>query len=121
MNNPETGAPAPDHTDLLEKLAQWARDDDAHWADWRRRARQSYAFVASDQWSRDERTRAEEAARLPTTINRIGPMVNAVAGAEIIDRQQVQYVPRSIEDSGVNELLTGRMGPGGRDLRRGVW
>lgn len=99
-------APAPDHTDLLEKLGQWARDDDQHWLDWRRRARQSYAFVASDQWSREERSRAEEAERLPTTINRIGPMVNAVAGAEIIDRQQVQYVPRSIEDSGVNELLT---------------
>jgi hypothetical protein len=33
-------------------------------------------------------------------------MVNAVAGAEIIDRQQVQYAPRSVEDSGVNELLT---------------
>ncbi len=100
------GAPAPDHTDLLEKLSGWARDDDAHWMEWRRKARQSYAFVASDQWSREERARAEEASRLPTTINRIGPMVNAVAGAEIIDRQQVQYVPRSIEDSGVNELLT---------------
>jgi len=102
----EMPAPAPDHTDLLDRLACWAKDDDAHWNEWRRRARQAYAFVASDQWSRDERSRAEEAERLPTTINRIGPMVNAVAGAEIIDRQQVQYVPRSLEDTGVNELLT---------------
>lgn len=102
----EQPASAPDHTDLLERLANWARDDDAHWAEWRRKARQSYAFVASDQWSRDERSRLDETERLPTTINRIGPMVNAVAGAEIIDRQQVQYAPRSVEDGGVNELLT---------------
>jgi hypothetical protein len=44
-----------DQSDLLERLATWAKDDDAHWAEWRRKARQSYAFVSSDQWSRDER------------------------------------------------------------------
>lgn len=106
MTVSETAPALPDHTDLIEKLAYWAREDDAHWAEWRRKARQSYAFVASDQWSRDERSRLDETERLPTTINRIGPMVNAVAGAEIIDRQQVQYAPRSVEDSGVNELLS---------------
>jgi hypothetical protein len=97
---------ARDDSALLEKLGCWAKDDDTHWSEWRKAARQSYAFVASDQWSKEERLRLDEAERLPTTINRIGAMVNAVAGAEIIDRQQVQYVPRSVEDSGVNELLT---------------
>ena len=58
MHEDTPGAAAPDHADLLERLAGWARDDDAHWAEWRRKARQSFAFVASDQWSRDERSRS---------------------------------------------------------------
>lgn len=92
--------------DLVQRLDAWEQEDDQHWADWRTKAKESYAFVCSDQWTKEERATAEEAGRLVTTINRIGPMIDAVAGAEIIDRQQVQYVPRTTEDSGVNEVLT---------------
>lgn len=92
--------------DLCEKLDKWAQSDDNHFRDWRKRARESFAFVASDQWSRTERGDAEEGGRLISTMNRIGPMINAVAGAEIIDRQQVQYVPRTTEDGSVNDILT---------------
>lgn len=98
--------PARDDAKFLAKVAAWDKDADAHWRTWRVKAREAYAFVANDQWSSDERTTAEEAGRLVTTTNRIAPMVNAVAGAEIIDRQQVQYIARSIEDGGVNQLLT---------------
>lgn len=91
---------------LATKLDKWAAEDDKHYSTWRKKARESFAFVASDQWSREERDQADSGGRLVTTINRIGPMINAVAGAEIIDRQQVQYVPRTTEDAGVNEVLT---------------
>ena len=91
---------------LCEKLDKWGQSDDNHFRDWRKSARESFAFVASDQWSRTERGDAEEGGRLISTMNRIGPMINAVAGAEIIDRQQVQYVPRTIEDGSVNEILS---------------
>lgn len=92
--------------DLVQKLNGWAQEDDKHWSKWKKMAKESFAFVSSDQWTTDEKSQAEAAGRLVTTINRIGPMINAVAGAEIIDRQQVQYVPRTTEDSGFNEVLT---------------
>lgn len=104
--DPAAGVPARDDDALLARFDGWERDQDAKWGPWRKKARESYAFVANDQWSTDERSAAETAGRLVTTLNRIGPMVNAVAGAEIAGRQQVQYIPRSIEDGGVNELLT---------------
>lgn len=91
---------------LCEKLDKWADSDDNHFGGWRKRAKESFAFVASDQWSRDEKNVADDAGRLVTTINRIGPMINAVAGAEIIDRQRVQYFPRTTGDAGMNEMLT---------------
>jgi hypothetical protein len=91
---------------LAQRLDGWEQEDSKHWANWRTRAKESFAFVSSDQWSREERSQAEDAGRLVTTINRIGPMINAVAGAEIIDRQQVQYIPRTTGDAAVNEILT---------------
>lgn len=92
--------------DLASRLDAWEKEDNEHWAEWRKKAKESYAFTCADQWSKEERAQAEDAGRLVTTMDRIGPMVDAVAGAEIIDRQQVQYVPRTTEDAGVNEVLT---------------
>ena len=40
-------------------------------------------------------------------FNRVGPMVDAVAGAEVNNRQQIQYIPRRVGDKGINEVLTG--------------
>ncbi len=110
--NAYTSVQAPDDKplkvpdDLGERLAKWEAEDDNHWSGWRKQARESFAFVAGEQYSKDEKNELEAAGRRADSINRIGPMVNAVAGAEIIDRQQVQYIPRTTGDSGVNELLT---------------
>src|SRR5690606_33385854 len=39
--------------------------------------------------------------------NRIAPIVDAVSGSEVNNRQEVRYIPREMGDVGVNELLTG--------------
>lgn len=92
--------------DLAAILGRWEQQDREHWSNWRVKAKESYAFVASDQYTAEQRSALEEDEKMPATINRIGPMINAVAGAEIIDRQQVQYIPRTTGDAGVNEILT---------------
>ena len=48
----------------------------------------------------------EGAEKIPVTFNLIGPVVDAVQGAEIQNRQQVQFYPREVGDTGVSDVLT---------------
>jgi hypothetical protein len=97
------------HSDacLLAQVKKHKKESDQHLSRWRKEAREFYAFKAGDQWSESEKAELEDKLRLPVVFNRIDPMVEAVGGSEINNRQQVQYVPRQVGDSGVNEVLTG--------------
>ena len=96
-------------SDLEERGRLWlkrlrkARDD---LADWRSEARDCFAFVAGDQWSQDDVAKLEEQGRPVVVFNRLVRTVNAVAGLEIQNRQEVRYFPREQGDVKVNELLT---------------
>jgi hypothetical protein len=96
-----------DEGELLERFASWDRNIDAHWNDWRKEARKLYNFYACRQWDEDELIALEAEQRAAVTIDRFTAVIDAVAGAEITDRQQVRYFPREIGDSQVNEMLTG--------------
>ena len=97
------------HSDaaILAQVKKHKKESDQHLSQWREEAREFYAFKAGDQWSTEEKAELEANMRLPVVFNRIDPMVEAVGGSEINNRQQVQYVPRQVGDSGVNEVLTG--------------
>jgi hypothetical protein len=97
------------HSDgaLLAQVKRHKKESDQHLGTWREDARLCYAMRAGDQWSEEEKAGLIEAMRLPVVFNRIDPMVEAVGGSEVNNRQQVQYVPRQVGDSGVNEVLTG--------------
>lgn len=98
-----------DETDdgaLIAKFNDWDKSLEGHWSKWRKEAREMFALVANEQWSPEDREALEEQGRLAPVFNRIGPMIDAVAGAEISNRQQVQYFPREVGDSGVNEVLS---------------
>lgn len=96
-----------DIEDLGKELAGWIEDDKKHISDWRKSARECYAFDASDQWADEEKAVLAEKNRPAVVFNRGCRTINAVAGLEIQNRQEVRYIPREMGDVGVNELLTG--------------
>lgn len=91
---------------LLDRLTKWERSARRHSSKWREGMRLAYDFVAGHQWSSEDKTSLLEQMRQPVTFNRVAPMVDAVTGAEILNRQEVRYLPREQGDVQVNELIT---------------
>lgn len=96
-----------DDDDIVARVKKARKDADTHLSKWREEAKEAFGFVSGDQWSEDEKAALLETMRQPVVFNRIAPMVDAVSGSEINNRQQVAYIPRQVGASGVNELLTG--------------
>lgn len=92
---------------IIARVKKARRDADAHLGRWREEAREAFGFVSGDQWSEDDKAGLIDSLRQPVVFNRVAPMVDAVSGSEISNRQQVAYIPRQVGASGVNELLTG--------------
>lgn len=94
--------------DLLKQLCEWEQQSRQHWGKWRDEAKSCYRYVAGDQWTSGERSYMESnegGRRVPIVFNRIDPMVSAVLGAEILNRQEVTYLPREVGDVQPNEIL----------------
>ena len=92
--------------DLIGRFQAWDRIDQAHWSGWREEAREAYDFYAGRQWTVDEVRQLETLNRIPVVFNRLAPTIDAVSGAEIGARQQVQYFPRQVGDTAVDDILT---------------
>src|SRR3990167_1544851 len=94
-----------------EELAKWIGDEirqaKVKSADWRRNARECYAFYAGKQWSDEDSSKLEIEGRPAVVFNRTARTINAIAGLEVQNRQEVRYIPRGTEDAPVNDLLTG--------------
>ena len=103
------GAEGEDHEneELLRKLQSRERQARTHWSKWRQEARRCYAFVSGDQWSADDKAALLEQMRVPITFNRTSPMIDAVTGAEVLNRQEVSYSPREMGDVQVSEIVSG--------------
>ena len=91
---------------LLETIKEKFKRAQDHSANWRKLAREDYDFVAGEQWDDSDKQLLREQLRPVITFNRTGPIVEAVAGSEINNRQEAQYIPRTLDDAGVNEVLT---------------
>ena len=100
--NDETELP-----DTLQRVKAAKKEADRAQGTWREEARTCYAFVAGEQWSETDKAALEEQMRAPVVFNRIGPMIDSVSGSEVANRQAVQYIPRQVGDTGLNEVLTG--------------
>jgi hypothetical protein len=92
--------------ELLSKFEDWGKALDAHWSDWDRESKDSYDFVSGRQWTPEEENEMIDDEQIPVVFNLTAPTLDAVAGAEIQNRQQTQYFPREVGDSGVSDALT---------------
>jgi hypothetical protein len=95
-----------DEDELMARFQGWEKSLHGHWDQWQIEARLDYDYVAGRQWTTDEMADMIASRRVPVTINRIAPTVDAVCGAEIQGRQQVQYYPREVGDTAVDDVLT---------------
>lgn len=92
---------------LFAKLKAWVKTDREAQSEWLKEAKEDWDFVANHQWDETTKKLLEKEKRPATTFNLVGAMVQAVAGYEISNRQETQYIPRHIGAAGVSELLTG--------------
>lgn len=92
--------------ELIAKLQRWDVDLERHWKDWIKDAKECFRFVAGDQYTDDELDKLKVQKKPHAVFNRIGPIIDAVVGAEINGRQEVKYYPREVGDSGLNEMLS---------------
>lgn len=73
---------------------------------WRKKAREDFEYYNGEQWPVEDKRLMEDAMRPLVTFNTISPIVDAIAGHEISNRQEVSYMPRQVGSAGVNEVLT---------------
>lgn len=102
------GAPGDDErkSQLLDMFARWDTAIAAKWGTWEEEAREAFDFAAGHQWSPADRAAMEDNQKIPVVFNITAPTLDAVAGAEIQNRQQTQYFPREVGDQGVADALT---------------
>lgn len=85
---------------MLTARKLWRRDMD-HAREWMGEARDDFGFAAGHQYPE-----GDESTGPRITFDRLGPVIDAVSGLEIQNRQEVRFIPRTEGDVKVNELLT---------------
>lgn len=96
-----------DESDALEQFRKWFQSAKDASKDWRGEAKTCRDFKAGNQWDQEDVALMEEELRNPVTFNRVDPLVEAVSGHQINNRQEVRYLPRQMGDVQVSEVLTG--------------
>lgn len=93
-------------SELQAMFTRWDVALDGKWGKWQEEAKQAYDFAAGHQWSPTDKSAMEDNQKIPVVFNITAPTLDAVAGAEIQNRQQTQYFPREVGDQGVADALT---------------
>jgi len=96
-----------DKLTMLRILKHWFWDDAQHSAQWRIEAKKDFDFKAGHQWEPEEKSQLNESLRPEVVFNRSLTIIKAVAGFEINGRHEIQFLPRNLTDTAVNEVLTG--------------
>ena len=95
-----------DTKDSVTRTHAAYRESRDHTSLWRDSARDWYAMAAGEQWDSGDLARLQEQQRPAVVFNRILRTLNAVAGTQVSNRQEVRFIPREIGDAQLNEILT---------------
>ena len=109
--NPDNSADSEDAA-LFLRLQGWVKDSLNQHADWYKEAEECFGFVAGrslkgkGQWPGTSWDDMLDSGRQPIEFNRVGPIIDAVCGLEVNNRQEIKYLPRTQGDVAVNERLS---------------
>lgn len=92
--------------ELVKKIRNDIRKSRDHLLDWRMDAEENYDFFSGKQWSHDDAQKLLQQNRPSIVFNRIARTINAVAGLELQNRQEVRYTPRTKDDAYACEVLS---------------
>lgn len=92
---------------ILKRIAKNVKSAEDHNAKWRTLAKQCYDYYAGNQWSVEDKARLIEENRPAIVFNRTVRIINAVAGLELQNRQEVCYTARQEGAVISSEILTG--------------
>lgn len=95
--------------DLMERIHMNISRARKDLADWRESAKRCYDFDAGRHWTTEDVEKLQDEGRVAITFNRIPRIVNAVCGLETQNRQEPKFLPRTIDDSGLNDIANGAM------------
>jgi hypothetical protein len=94
-------------SDLAAYVRREVRLDWEASGEWREEAKDAYDFVAGRQWAEEDIAKLNEEKRPAITFNRVAAMIDAVCGAQVNNRNEIKFLPRSGDDGGKAETLNG--------------
>ena len=77
----------------IEEFKTLFEADRDHSSKWRQNAYEDFEFVAGRQWDDEELAYLREQKRPTIVFNRVNPVLQAVAGSEIKNREEVRFFP----------------------------
>jgi hypothetical protein len=101
----ETDGDDPNASEFLRLKADIVEAERAR-GKWRQDAREWYDMVANHQWADEDERLLMEQHRPVVSFNRTAPMVKAVCGLEVNNRQSVVYLPRKLGASEPQQMIT---------------
>lgn len=94
-------------TSGIGKFREWFRAAVDGASDWRDEAREDFEFVAGQQWSEADKDAFRESGRPAITINRIKPLINVLLGYQMLNRYDIDFLPRTSDDGDLCKVRKG--------------
>ena len=91
--------------DIIAKVNKWYKEAKDASSTWREESKESYNFPAGHQWSESDITKLTIEKRPVITFNWIAPMIDAVLGIEIDQRNEIKFQPREINDTALTDAI----------------